>query len=134
MNKGEDEQQTCGKGLSSNAAIPEGMAKLLEATANVLENHTRSLNAKEANGNQELTAYEQLVQDHRAAAARLSALAQLMKDYRDLPMAEHELSVLTDARSIDLVDSLVRQHQELITPLQERLVQYNQILEAMRRK
>jgi hypothetical protein len=133
MNEGQGEQQSCGQGLAANAVILERVAKLLEATANALENHTRSLEPKAANSNQELKAYERLVREHRASAAQLSALAESMKSYRGLPVVEHDMSVLTDARSIDVLDSLVRAQQDVRVPLRERVAEHSEMLKASRR-
>jgi hypothetical protein len=133
MKEGQEEQ-TCGKGLAANAVIPERVAKLLEATANVLENHTRSLKEQGPKSNQELRAYERLAREHRSAAAQLSALAEAMKSYRDLPIVEHDMSALTDARSIDVLDTLVRAQQDVRAPLEERVAEYGEMLKTMRRK
>lgn len=132
MSQAEADEPTCGKGLAENAVMPERMAKLLQATANVLENHIRSLDRADPNGNREIEAYERLVRDHRAAAIQVSALADAMRSYRDLPAADHDMLALGDARSVDVMDALVRAEEDLLSPLRDRAAEHGEMLRSMR--
>ena len=67
-----DEQPaTCGEGLAANAVVPEKIAALFSAMADLLQNHTRSLDVGNANARLENDAYEHLVTDQRAIALTL---------------------------------------------------------------
>jgi hypothetical protein len=132
MDEVETDEPTCGKGLAGNAVMPERMAKLLQAIANVLENHIRSLERADPDGKREIEAYERLVRDHRAAAIEVSALADAMRSYRDLPVAEHDMAVLGDARSVEVMDALVRAEEELLSPLRDRVAEHAEMLRSMR--
>jgi hypothetical protein len=83
----QEEPDTCGQGLAANAVVPERMAALLDATANVLQNHIRSLNPADAVARLERNAYEHIISEQRGVASKLSSLARAMRSYRDLPMA-----------------------------------------------
>ena len=89
------EELTCGKGLAEAAALPDRFARLLAARAEVLERHVRALDGSDPSGRREQEAYLDLVRRHRAAAADLLALADRMRSCRDLPMAEHDVEVMT---------------------------------------
>ena len=134
MSQAEGDEPTCGKGLAKNAVVPERMARLLQATANVLENHIRSLNRKDSSGNREIEAYERLVRDHRAAAIQVDALAEAMRSYRDLPVAEHDMSALGDARSVDVMDALVRADEALLSPVRDRAAAHGEMLSSMKQQ
>ena len=128
----EDEEWTCGKGVAANAALPERMGLLLAAVADVLGNHMRSLDNSDANGAQELAAYQRLVDENRAAAGALAGLAATMRGYRDLPAAEHDMAKLMDVASVEVMEALVRAQEEVLALLQERVVQYTAMLKQMR--
>jgi hypothetical protein len=127
-----EEEQTCGKGVAANAVIPERAARLLEATAAVLENHMRALSTDDPNGREELAAYEHLVREHRAAANGLASLAEIMRSYRDLPPAPHEMAPLMDAASVGTLTELVEAQRELGELMQQRAAEYGAMLEQMR--
>jgi hypothetical protein len=126
------EEQTCGKGVAANAVTPEHMSRLLEALAGVLENHMRALSADDPNGRLELAAYERLVREHRAAANGLKTLAEIMRGYRDLPPAPHDMAPLMDAASVQMLAELVEAQRELGELMQQRADEYGAMLGQMR--
>lgn len=128
----EDEQRTCGKGVAENAALPERMGALLGAVADVLQNHERSLDGRDANGAAELAAYQRLVEAHRGAASALAGLAATMRGFRDLPPADHDMAKLMDAASVEVMGALVRAQEDVLALLQERAAQYGEMLRQMR--
>ena len=128
----ENEEQTCGKGVAANAVLPERTGAMLAAIADVLQNHTRALDGAEANGAQELEAYQRLVSEHRSAASALGGLAQLMRGYRDLPPASHDMAKLMDAASVEVMEAMLRAQEELFSLLQERVAQHTAMLRQMR--
>jgi hypothetical protein len=62
----QDEQQTCGKGLAAHAALPEKIGGLIQSMAELLQNHTRSLDLDDANARLERDAYDRLIKDERS--------------------------------------------------------------------
>jgi len=94
------------EGCRRKRRVTERIAALLHAMADIFENHIRALNPNEANAKREIDAYERLMRDYRAAAAPVSALADAMRGYRDLPLAEHAIAVLMDSQSVDAMDAL----------------------------
>jgi hypothetical protein len=134
MSEAKEDEPTCGKGLAEGAVMPERMAKLLHATANVLENHIRSLDRKDSNAKREIEAYERLVRDHRVAAIQAGALADAMRSYRGLPAAEHDMSALSDARSVDVMDALARAEEDLLAPLREHAAEHGEMLRSMKQQ
>jgi hypothetical protein len=90
------DQPTCGQGLAANAVLPAKLAELLDARADVLERHAKALDPSDPHGQQELEAYAALARAHRNIVAELTELAQHMAGYRDLPMAKHDMAVMTD--------------------------------------
>jgi len=125
-------EQTCGKGVAANAAAPERMSRVLEATAAVLENHMRALSGDDPNGREELAAYEHLAREHRAAANGLTTLAELMRSYRDLPPAPHDMAPLMDAASVETLGELVEAQRQLGELMQQRAEEYGAMLKQMR--
>jgi hypothetical protein len=128
------DQPTCGKGIAASAVLPDKVAALMRATADVLYNHIRALDPKEADGKTEIEAYQRLVAEHRAIGDRLKALAALMRGYRDLPMASHDMEIIMDQRSQDVFAALVSREEDLLVLIQERVNEYRRMLEEMRRE
>ena len=118
----DDGQATCGKGLAANAAVPAKVAELMATTAEVLERHMKALDPGEEPGRQELEAYAALVRGHREVAAQLEGLARQMEGYRDLPMASHDMAVMSDPQGqAEAYGRVVERQRELVGLLEERL-------------
>jgi hypothetical protein len=124
----QDEQQTCGKGLAANAVLPEEIGALLQAMAELLQNHTRSLNLSDANAVLERDAYDLLIKAQRDIASRLDALAAAMRSYRDLPIGKHDERVLADQTSLDVFGSFIREEESLLALLQENVAEHRAML------
>jgi hypothetical protein len=122
-------QPTCGQGLAANAALPARFAEVLAARAEVLERHSLALDLTDPNGRRELEAYTALVHAHRAVAAELANLAQAMTGYRDLPMAAHDMAVMTDpSGQAAAFRRFVAVEQELLALLETNLAQEHALL------
>ena len=126
-----DDEATCGKGLAANAVLPEKLAALMGAMADLLENHVRSLDSSDPNGRLERDAYQRLVEDQRALASALGALASAMASYRDLPMAPHEVTVLMDQKSKDVFVSFIHAEEEAAALLRRRIDEHRAMLGQM---
>ena len=125
-------EPTCGKGIAASAGLPETLAGFMRAMADMLQSHVRALDPNEPNGKAEMDAYNQLVSEHRSLGDRLDALAALMRGYRDLPVAGHDMDVIMDQRSFDVFAALVAREQELSALMQERVKEHGEMLEADR--
>jgi len=126
------DEQTCGKGLAENAALPAALGTVTAAMAQVLELHMRALDLGDPNAAEEREAYAKLVEEQRAVAAELQATANRMTGYRDLPMGRHDMTVMSDARTVDAFEKLVKTKQELLALLQRTKEQDEKMLAAMR--
>jgi len=124
------EEATCGKGLAAGADLPDRFGRLLAARADVLERHTRALDANDPNGRREYEAYLDLVRRHRAVAADLAALAARMRSHRDLPMAAHDLeAMMAPDGQMAAFRQFVDLERELATSLAAHLTDDEQMLE-----
>jgi hypothetical protein len=126
-----NEQQTCGKGLAENSTLPAALAELVASTARVLEVHMKALDPSEPNGKRELDAYRELASTHRRIANELSTLAEHMASFRDLPMASHDMSVMTSPAPRHAFAGLVRQEERVVELLQTRLERDHAMLAQM---
>jgi hypothetical protein len=123
------DQPTCGKGLAANAVLPARLAELLTVQAEVLERHMQAIDLTDPNGQAELDAYTALARAHRASAAELAKLAEQMASYRDLPMARHDMTVMTNPQGqMEAFRRFVAIEQELMAVLQAKLQEDQKLL------
>ena len=125
-----DQQPTCGQGLAQHAALPLRFADVLGAVAENLELHLTALDPNDRGSRPEFDAYVVLATQHRELESRLRALALQMEGYRDLPMAAHDMSVMTSPKMVQPIERLVAQEESLATLLRESVDQYRQMLKA----
>jgi hypothetical protein len=127
----QEEPATCGQGLAASAVVPEKTAALMDAMANVLQNHLRSLDPTDATARLEHDAYEHIIREQRGAASTLNGLARAMRSYGDLPIAPHNEEVLADRRSIDAFSAFIEAEENMLTLLQENVRSDRDMLGAM---
>ena len=125
-----EQQPTCGQGLAQHAALPLRFADVLGAVAENLELHLTALDPDDKGSRPELNAYVALVTQHRELESRLRALALQMEGCRDLPMAAHDMSVMTSPKMVHALERLAAQEESLATLLKESVEQYRQMLKA----
>jgi hypothetical protein len=125
-----DQQPTCGQGLAHHAALPLRFADVLGAVAENLGLHLTALDPNDRGSRPEFDAYVVLATQHRELESRLRALARQMEGYRDLPMAEHDMSVMTSPKMVQALERLAAQEESLATLLRESVEQYRQMLKA----
>jgi hypothetical protein len=114
--------QTCGQGLAANADLPAKLAELMAVQADVLERHTKALDTTDANAKIEIDAYTSLVMSHRSVAGALKSLAQEMRSYHHLPMATHDVAVMTDPKGqMEPFRRFVAAERDLVALLQAKL-------------
>jgi len=130
---GMTDQMTCGQGLAANAALPAKLGDLTAAMADVLELHTTALDLDDENARLEHAAYLDLTEQHRQAAEALRAISDQMAGYRDLPMASHDLTVLSSAELAGAFEHFVTVEQELLAMLEERIGEDRAMLGQMGR-
>jgi hypothetical protein len=127
-----EEEQTCGKGLAQNSALPAKLGELEGALAGVLETHVESLDLSDENSRAEQEVYGRIARQHREAAAQLEAVSREMAGQRDLPMGAHDMAALASGEQPAAFERYVRVQRELIGLLQESVAQDEEMLEAMR--
>ena len=126
------DEQTCGKGLAENSALPAKLGELLSTMAGNLEAHRKALDLTDENSQAEDEAYEKLLKELRQIAAHLSVTASEMAGYRDLPMGRHDEKALTHPRVRTTFEQFVQRKRELMEMLQQTEDRDNQLLEIMR--
>jgi hypothetical protein len=128
-----EEPSTCGQGLASRSVLPSKLGEVLAALARILEAHMRALDPADTDARKELDAYAALVTAHRDVADRLSGIAVQMADYRNLPVAAHDVEMMSDAVAHKAFENFVRLEHELDTLLQEHLQEDQKMLHEMAR-
>jgi hypothetical protein len=128
-----DEPSTCGQGLASRSDLPAKLGELLAALAQILEAHMRALDPADADARKELDAYATLSTAYRDVADRVSGIAVQMAEYRNLPIAAHDVGVLSDAVAHKAFERYIGREQELATLLQDQLHHDQTMLQQMPR-
>lgn len=123
------EQPTCGQGLAAHAALHTQLADLLAAVGKNLELHLTSLDPSDEVSQPEVDAYTSLVKQHRDLAARLRATADEMASYHDLPMANHDMEILSGPDASEAFRELVTRQEKLLQFLQQRNEEYRAMLD-----
>lgn len=124
-----EQQSTCGQGLAHHAVLPARLADVFAAIAENLEIHLTALDPNDAGAKPEHDAYVALSTGHRELESRLRALAVQMAGYRDLPMAAHDMAVMTSPNAAQAFELLMVQEEALAALLQVRVEEHR----AMRR-
>ena len=119
------EQLTCGQGLAHNAVLPSHLAEVASGMAAVLEHHMTALPADDP----EFAAYNQIAEQHRAAAASLAEAARLMTAARNLPIAPHDMTIMTSPAAGETFADLVAAKRRLATLLHTQDAEDQQFLE-----
>ena len=96
--------------------------------AELLQNHTRSLDLADASAVSERDAYDLLVKAQREIASKLEALAATMRSYRDLPLGKHDEGILIDRRSVDVFASFIRAEETVLSLLQGSAAEHRAML------
>ena len=125
-----DQQPTCGQGLAEHAELPAKVADVFGAVAENLEMHLIALDATDKRSRPEFDAYVALATQHRELESRLRALAQQMESYRDVPMAEHDMSVMTSPQTAQAFERLIAHEDALAAALEKRVGRYRQMLDT----
>ncbi len=126
-----DKEWTCGKGLAANAELPSRMAAVMAALADVLEHHMTALPREDQHAELERRAYENVAARATNAAAALRQLAADMAGYHDLPMAPHDMSVLSSPAARDVFALLVEHEGHLADLLARRRTEHRELLDQM---
>src|SRR6266540_6382814 len=122
-------QQTCGKGLAGNSALPAKLGELISAMAGNLEAHRKTLEQTDQNSRAEDAAYEKLLKELREVAAQLSVTASDMARYRDLPMGRHDEKAMTHPRVREAFENFVQHKRELWELLEQTEERDHKLLE-----
>jgi hypothetical protein len=130
----EDDAPTCGKGLAANSQLPAQLAELATGLSDVLEHHMTALDQSQESGMAEYAAYESLVRQYRDISERLVKAAEEMKSDRDLPMAEHDMEVMTSAKSRDVFARYIEIKRQLSEMLKNEVEQDEHMLDQMQQR
>ena len=125
------QQPTCGQGVAANAALPAALGDVIAALARNLDTHQRALDLSDPAARQEHDAYTRLLSEQCALAEGLSATAQHMGGYRDLPMGKHDMQVMTAPPVLEAFQGFVHAEEQLLKLLQGRLEQDRAMLEVI---
>ena len=125
------EEQTCGRGLAENSALPAQLAEVTEAMADNLMAHMQALELDDEPARQEHAVYLRLTEEQRQAAARLRAVAGEMAAARDLPMGRHDTQTMTSPEVAEAFQRFVKAKQELLALLQRMAEQDQRLLAQM---
>lgn len=128
----DSEQQTCGKGLAENSALPAKIGELIAAMAENLSVHMKALYPTDQNSRMEYDAYEELTKELRQIADQLRATANQMAEYHDLPMGRHDEKAMTHSRIGTAFENFVQYKQELMELLQQTQKRDYKLLDMMR--
>jgi hypothetical protein len=126
-----DTEQTCGKGLAENSALPAQLADVVEAMAGNLQVHMAALELDDEPAREEHAVYLRLVEEQRQAAGRLRAVAGEMGAARDLPMGRHDSETMRSPEVGDAFRRFIQAKQDLLTLLQRMAEQDQQLLAQM---
>ena len=122
--------QTCGKGLAEHSIVPSTLAALAAAMAENLEAHQDALDVSDERARRELHAYVTLTGEFRCIANQLTAAAEHMAGYRDLPMGRHDPRAMATPTVVDAFKKLVHVEEELHRVLTNVIHQHRAILGA----
>jgi hypothetical protein len=126
------EERTCGKGLAERAGLPEKLAALTQAMAEVLAFHQGSLDLTDETARKELQAYVRLGAEYRMITSLLNGAAGAMAGYRDLPMGRHDVRKLASFENAEIFGRFVRAERDLSDFLQGAIERDETMLEQMR--
>jgi hypothetical protein len=125
------EQPTCGHGLAANANLPAAMGSVLAGMAQNLDAHQAAIDPGDPAARAELRAYLTLVTEQRHTADGLQAIAEHMAGYRDLPMGQHDMQLMTTPRVLEAFTAFLHAEQELLELLQARIERDRAMLETI---
>ena len=112
------EAQTCGNGLAARATMPETLARLTLAMAEILAFHRTSLDVTDPNGARELIVYVRVEQQYLTVSSLLASTADEMLRARNLPMAHHDVRVLASAENAAIFRNFVGAEREVMALIQ----------------
>lgn len=130
MSRDESEALTCGRGVAANAELPEQLANIVAAVADVLEHHMTALPVVDEAAREELEGYASVVARARDAESALREMAREMRAKRDLPAAPHDMSILTAPAAQEVFLSLVEKERTLHALVERRLKEHSQLAAA----
>jgi hypothetical protein len=127
-----DDQPTCGQGLAEHSQLPAILARLMAATANVLERHQAALVLDDEHARREHEAYGSLAKAHRTLAEGLQSTAREMAGYRDLPMGRHDEQVMMSTGALDAFEGFVKAERELLALVEAAVERDGRMLDGIR--
>jgi uncharacterized protein YndB with AHSA1/START domain len=124
----EEKERTCGKGLAESAALPAKLGEVIASVAENLEIHLDTLDRNDERSKHEYDAYEKLALEHREIALRLTAVADAMVGFWDLPMGHHDPAAMADPKVMQAFEKLIRLERDLVSLLERRAEDHKALL------
>jgi len=108
--------------------MPAKLAVWAASLAEVLSLHRTALDVTEVAGEAEHDTYSRLVNDFRSVSQILNATATFMAASAKLPMATHDVAVLSSDRSLEVFARYVSAQRDVLEQLQTFLAEDEQML------
>jgi hypothetical protein len=116
-----DNPMTCGQGLAHHSTLPRKLGELVEALAETIDRHVKTLDLADGSSRAEQAVYLGLASRLGRVARDLQTAAQEMADQRDLPMGRHDPAALADPTVLEPFARFVTREEELLALLEESL-------------
>jgi hypothetical protein len=126
------DEATCGKGLAANATLPAAAGELFRAMAHLLDVHQRALDLTDEKARPEHAAYATVAQELRNASSQLTAIAERMAGYHDLPMGRHDERQMAGRAAFDAFEQFVQSERTLVSLLSATTGEHESMLGQMR--
>jgi len=122
-------EPTCGKGVALNSGMSQKVGNVMAAMADMLAAHMTALDLSDPAAKVEYDAYDSLVKKYRGIAAQLAATAAEMNGYYSLPIAQHDMDVMSQPQMRDTFEKLVKEKQALLDLLQKTTAEDQHMLD-----
>jgi hypothetical protein len=127
------EVSTCGQGLARHAVLASKMAALNAAMAENLIAHVAVVSGKDDAAQQERRTYRDLADRYGDAAMVLAAIGNEMASQRDLPVADHDLSLMSSENVITAIQAMVNAEDELAALLRDLAAEHRAVVVELAR-
>jgi hypothetical protein len=108
----------------------EKLAELMATVGKNLELHVASIDPRDVASRPEYEAYTSLVEQHRDLGELLRSTAEEMASYSDLPLANHDPTVLSSPAVMDAFRELILRQEELAAMLEAWVERDRTMLDA----
>ena len=107
------------------------MGHVLASMAQNLDAHRPALDTSDPATLQELIAYAALISQQQHTADGLLTIAENMTSYRDLPMGNHDMELISTPAVVEAFDAFLTAEHQLLELLQLRIERDQAMLETL---